>query len=577
MKRKLTFAAILISILAVLSCTGRQGLQSAGSAVSSCDLDSLREVWRSYNVAGEYDSLIAGTLPYYRKACEAGDTLPLLYTGTFIAQAYLFKENVDSVNYYLSYISPYEKACSDPAIKAIYNIVYGCYLLKVELDYSKALSAFYEGLEFAEQSGDVNNQIVLLANISNIFYTRSDRHGIEYAQKAWRLADRDGVADFPRCQAYLVMAQMLQLSEEYPQMLVLLDKTGDIVDSCGFMSLIPYTSIIYASYYREVESFRLADSSFRRAIRYSGLAEPSMASYIYMQYGDFCRETGKAANAAEAYLSGLEISYRNNNAEFRSELLQRLSDISSESGDKAKAVYYADALRRFRDSLATYRKELDFNNLLLSYQRMEHEHEIQKKELDLLRANKKILVSGSLVLLVLVVSGFLLLLYFRQRRMYRTLVLQHRNYMQRLQSGEAGDSEPVMEDPVRREQPEKPAGSDAYEKDIYLRIEELMKSSRIYRQKDLSLDRLAEMLGTNRTYVSRAINMFSGLTFYAYLDLYRIREATELISKSGEEIPFKQMADDLGYNSVSVFYKAFRKETGCTPGRYRDEIRRIDS
>lgn len=577
MRLKRTYAAILISVLAVLSCTGRQGLQSARNALSSCDLDSLREVWRGYNVAGEYDSLIAGTLPYYRKACETGDTLPLLYTGTFIAQAYLFKEDVDSVNYYLSYISPYEKDCTDPAIKAIYNIVYGCYLLKVELDYSKALSAFYEGLEFAEQSGDVNNQIVLLANISNIFYTRSDRHGIEYAKKAWELADMPGVADFPRCQAYIVMAQMLQLSGEYPQMLLLLERTDDIVDSCGFMSLIPHTSIIYASYYRKVESYRLAESSFRRAIRYSRLAEPSIASYIYMQYGDFCRETGSTVKAREAYLSGLDISYRNNNAEFRSELLQRLSDISSESGDQTKAIYYADALRRFRDSLATCRKEQDFNNLLLSYQRMEHEHEIQKKELDLLRANKKILVSGSLVLLVLVVSGFLLLLYFRQRRMYRTLVLQHRNYMQRLQAEEAGDSEPAaMGNPVRKEQPEKSDSSDAYEKDIYLRIEELMKSSRIYRQKDLSLDRLAEMLGTNRTYVSRAINMFSGLTFYAYLDLYRIREATELISKDSQEIPFKQMADDLGYNSVSVFYKAFRKETGCTPGRYRDEIRRMN-
>lgn len=576
MKKYLTFLLMISMIAAGTSCRVRQTLHIGTNAAQSFNLDSLRSIWRTHNVLGEYDSIIIKTRPIYAQASIAGDTTALLYTGTFIAQAYLFKEDVDSVNYYLSYISGYEKDCNDPAIKAIYNIVYGCYLLKVELDYSKALSAFYEGLEFAEQSGDINNQIVLLANISNIFYTRSDRHGIEYAQKAWKLADRSDVADFPRCQAYIVMAQMLQLAEKYPQMLVLLDRTEEIVDSCGFMSLIPHTSIIYASYYREVESFRLADSSFQRAIRYSKLAEPSMASYIYMQYGDFCLETGNTMKAEEAFLAGLDISYRNNNAEFRSELLQRLSDISSESGDHAKAVYYADALRHFRDSLATYRKELDFNNLLLSYQRMEHEHELQKKEIDLLRANRKILVSGSLVLLVLIVSGFLLLLYFRQRRMCRTLVLQHHNYMQRLQAEKAEDSADSGEDPALKEQEEKPAGSNAYEKDIYMRIEMLMKSSKIYRQKDLSLDRLAEMLGTNRTYVSRAINMFSGLTFYAYLDLYRIHEATELISNDSEETPFKQMADDLGYNSVSVFYKAFRKETGCTPGRYREEIKRMN-
>lgn len=575
MRHKMTFMMVMVSFLAVLSCTGRQGTGLSASAVSSSELDSLRSMWRRYNVAGEYDSLITETLPYYRKACEARDTLPLLYTGTFIAQAYLFKEDVDSVNYYLSYISGYEKACHDPAIKAIYEIVHGCYLLKVELDYSEALSAFYKGLEYAEESGDINNQIVLLANISNIFYTRSDRHGIEYAQQAWNLADMPEVADFPRCQAYIVMAQMLQLSEEYPQMLVLLDRTEELIDSCGFISLIPYTSIIYASYYRSIESFRLADSSFRRAITYSRLAEPSMASFIYMQYGDFCRETGSDQKAREAYLSGLDISYRNNNVEFRSELLQKLSDICSESGDHEQAFYYADALRHFRDSLATYRKELDFNNLLLSYQRMEHEHEIQKKELDLLKANRKILMAGSLVLIVLIISGFLSLLYFRQRRMYRTLVLQHRSYMQRLNAEEGESRAHAQAAPVLTEQ-EKPVGSDVCDRDIFLRIEDLMKSSRIYRQKDLSLDRLAEMTGTNRTYVSRAINMYSGLTFYAYLDFYRIREATGQISEGSEDIPFKQMADDLGYNSVSVFYKAFRKETGCTPGRYRDEIRRMN-
>ena len=569
MKREVTFVMIMVAFLAVVACTGRQGTV-LHSGVSSSELDSLRHMWRNYNVAGEYDSLIINTLPYYRRACETKDTLPLLYTGTFIAQAYLFKENVDSVNYYLSYISNYEKACPDPAIKAIYEIVYGCYLLKVELDYSEALSAFYRGLVYAEKSGDINNQIVLLANISNIFYTRSDWHGIEYAQKAWELADRPEVADFPRCQAYIVMAQMLQLSEKYPQMLVLLDRTEKIIDSCGFEPLIPHTSIIYANYYRSIESLRLADSSFHRAIMYSKLAEPSMASYIYMQYGDFCRESGADQKARETYLAGLDISYRNNNVEFRTELLQRLLDISSETGDRENAVYYADVLRHFRDSLATYRKELDFNNLLLSYQRMEHEHEIQKKELDLLKANRKIFMVGSLVLLVLIVLGFLFLLYFRQRRMYRTLVLQHRNFMQRLHAEESDTQALALKDQ------EKPIENDVYEKDIFQRIEILMKSSRIYRQKDLSLDRLAEMLATNRTYVSRAINLYSGLTFYAYLDFYRIREATELISKDSKDIPFKQMADDLGYNSVSVFYKAFRRETGCTPGCYRNEIKRMN-
>ena len=36
---------------------------------------------------------------------------------------------------------------------------------------------------------------------------------------------------------------------------------------------------------------------------------------------------------------------------------------------------------------------------------------------------------------------------------------------------------------------------------------------------------------------------------------------------------FKQLADDIGYNSVTVFSKAFQRETGCTPSIYRKEVR----
>ncbi len=56
-----------------------------------------------------------------------------------------------------------------------------------------------------------------------------------------------------------------------------------------------------------------------------------------------------------------------------------------------------------------------------------------------------------------------------------------------------------------------------------------------------------------------------------YIGKYRIEEATRIISDTENDVPLKQLADELGFNSVSVFYKTFSKETGLTPGIFRKE------
>lgn len=45
--------------------------------------------------------------------------------------------------------------------------------------------------------------------------------------------------------------------------------------------------------------------------------------------------------------------------------------------------------------------------------------------------------------------------------------------------------------------------------------------------------------------------------------------------EADDSLPIKKILDDVGYNSISVFYKAFRNITGCTPGVYKDKLLKI--
>lgn len=101
-----------------------------------------------------------------------------------------------------------------------------------------------------------------------------------------------------------------------------------------------------------------------------------------------------------------------------------------------------------------------------------------------------------------------------------------------------------------------------------------MDEEKVYMMKGLTLDKMAEIMGTNRTYLSNAVNKFAKMDFISYVDMYRIKEASKIISNNGS-MPVKQLADAVGYNSISVFYKAFKHETGLTPGQYGKSLQSV--
>lgn len=83
------------------------------------------------------------------------------------------------------------------------------------------------------------------------------------------------------------------------------------------------------------------------------------------------------------------------------------------------------------------------------------------------------------------------------------------------------------------------------------------------------------MLGTNRTYISKIINKFADKSFWGYINMYRIAEATRILSDMNNDIQIKNLYEILGYNSAASFFRVFREETGITPSKYREEVRQI--
>lgn len=426
-------SVIIMAVLALLlsgSCSSANRSTHVDSSRER--LDSLRSTFREYNMKGLYDSIILTARPVLHQALETHDTLAILYSGGYTAQAFLTQDKIDSAQSLMNLIGPYRKGGEkDPSLQTVLFALEGLLHLRTELNYTLALESFLEGCNWAEYGNDPNNNIVLLANTAHIFYVRGDSHGLEYAQKAYDISQRPDVAAFPRCQASLLMGQMLLLSDKATEAEYYLENAGRMIYDGDFKSLISIYSLLYADIYQSRGENYPAESCFKNALKWSGYAETGTVPMIYLDYGEFCQKRGMYDKALELYKSGLEVSYRHKNLEFRRELLSRIADLYQSVGNRTEAVEYSYLYKAYVDSIANLQKEREFNSRLMYYTQIEHEHEIQTRELELLQARKKTATVIFLSIIIIVIAISLSVMYIRQRKMNRTLVLQYENYIQR--------------------------------------------------------------------------------------------------------------------------------------------------
>lgn len=538
-------------------------------------LNALIEQWSRYRSAGRQDSVVITAMPWFRHFVSVHDTIGVQYTGISIAQAYvLMDENHDSTKHFIAKIRPYFEERPNPNAASMFWSTMGHFALKYELDYPEALQCYLNAMEASRGRGNINSQIVMLYNIVNIFYIRSDSHGEKYAEEALRLSRADSSVNiFSRIAANLAMAQMLYLSEKPQEALEFLQKAHIMSISENVTYYEPILQLLYGDIFSVSGDFDRAEACYRQALAVSSNTEPSTITLIYLNYGKMYEQADMYDQAIELYLQGLKVSSATHNMEFRKELLRRLTQLLYDTGRDDLAASYYRQYAEFMDDFSLDDKEQELTGKLLSYSEMQHEYESALRDLELSESKRRLYASVFVIFAMVILAAVILFLYMRQRKITKDTVQRYEEYRRRL------ISENKKQDAIAgTAQANASHVQEAGMEKLYLKIEELMHGG-AFRDKELSLEKMAAMLGSNRTYVSNTINKMAGTTFYKYLDTYRIKEATRVLSDPhlSASVSLKSLADEVGYNSPQVFHKAFKKETGVTPSVYKSEVTKINA
>ena len=102
-------------------------------------------------------------------------------------------------------------------------------------------------------------------------------------------------------------------------------------------------------------------------------------------------------------------------------------------------------------------------------------------------------------------------------------------------------------------------------------FKQYMDKDRGYLNPSLTIEEISRVLNTNRTYVSRLVNLYYGMTFRDYLNQRRLEYSKQLMNDE-PDASLDYIASKSGFQSSTQFIRKFRESEGLTPTVWKETL-----
>lgn len=464
-----------------------------------------------------------------------------------------------------------DRGADNPVVVAAAAYTLGKYNHFILNAYTNSLQYYIEALEAHRKSGDEIGAVADLSAIAVINLHLGEPAGWDYAIKAYNEAKR--LHHSPS--VYITAANLgsfLNYEGKYEDALRYLNEAERIAGELHYTmeKAWLYTSLAYVS--DKMGKTPQAEKLFQKALVPESGTTRYDTVYARIIYATFLKDHKRYSEALALLDDSEKMMSSYGMKTFLAQLYPLAAECHEALGDYHTALDYQKKSMKLSSELLSEEKEREFAILDLRYKVSEEKRTNAELSLDVLRKKRYAELAVTLALLMLF-GGAMLYVYHRKRMSaYKIIVRQHLEQI---------DTERRLKDQYekllteRRETAAKSSTpSDNKLENLFIRLEEMMQQDKIYRQCDLSLDGVAHMLGTNRTYLSQVVNDRAE-SFAAYVNSYRLREAVELLSDPANDDSLKSIAVSTGFASPSNFYSIFRKKMGMAPSVFRDNVRNL--
>ena len=469
---------------------------------------------------------------------------------------------------------------NDSALCSVYNGL-GLYEQNVTCDYYRSLNYYREGCDIAERCGHRLLYCLLVANIAEVLTLRNEEAGLEYAEKCYLLGRQNNDPYLIYCGA-ISMARNLCLNRKMEEAWRYTREADRLSKRYDFKN----RSDIYNTYREialEAGDYMKAGLYYEQAIREHGFSQAAYVVSTYVGYGRALIAQKKYKSALEKLQIGKEISEKNITSLFRREVYLLLSACYDRLGEPKEALEYykkytAESFRLYNED-----KERTEKELMVRYETEKRNKELAQKNMLLQKEQNRVMALVGITFVVLIVVLLFYINYRRKNRLYKQIVRESVDWLakERQFSKRIAEQEKQLQELIGKAgavDGGRYSGSSLNkdsQQELFGRLERLMQNDQVYKNSLFTREKMAELLGTNRTYLSQTINEQTGLTFTHYMNKYRIEEARRILADPQDDTPIKAIAADLGFSSVTTFYTLFKAVVQMSPDQYRKHARSL--
>ncbi len=245
-----------------------------------------------------------------------------------------------------------------------------------------------------------------------------------------------------------------------------------------------------------------------------------------------------------------------------------LTEVYLNKQNNKDALLYFRKYKDYINSVMVNKKNEFISKLNVIYQTDSLVQANKQKTIEIKQYKTRFIWSVILAVMVMIVAVVIFFLYKKLNKSYRNIIKESVKYIKVKEENKAlkNQIESLTNGPTK-----KTITIDDIENSdlIFEKIIDVIETQKLYTDKDFNIAKLSEIIGVNRSYISKIINAKTNLSFIKFVNSYRVEEAKQLLlDNKNKNLTLSAIGELAGFKSETSFYRVFKSELGMTPSYF---------